>query len=674
VDFFQAQENARRRSGLLVFYFAAAVVMIVAVLYVAAVFGMNLAANEEPLPLVWWRPDILAVVAPAALLIIGGGTMFKVALLRGGGPAVARSVGGQRVDASTRDPNLRRLLNVVEEMAIASGVRVPEVFILPEDGINAFAAGWSADDAAIAVTAGAIQRLSRDELQGVIAHEFSHILNGDMRLNVRLIGLLFGILLIAILGRVLVQSLRFVRGGGKKNSGGVILAIFLAGLALLIVGYVGVFFGRLIQSAVSRQREYLADAASVQFTRNPGGIIGALKKIGGNPTGSRVRNAHAAETGHLFFVNALQGSAFNLFSTHPPLADRIRAIDPQFDGQFPTLAAEPAAREATQEQVAAAIRERIAASRKGVRPLIVDSAADSPSGSGASAQTRINNQRPDPFPKGLPPPLRTAQFLTALAALGDAQPEVGAQVIASIPEPLREAAHDPTQAAAVIYALLGAGAPESPANALLPDADRPACERLAPLLDHTPSGARLPLLDLALPSLRALPPAEIGTLLRRIDALIAADQKTTLFEFAVRQVTARHLGAAMPGAAGPGPVIASFAALAGEIATLLSAIARAGSSDEPSAVTAFSAGAAKMPWLTDKIALLGADVLEVQKMSAALERLAQAAPPIKKQLLHALATAAGTDGVIQPAELELLRAVAAALDLPAPPLVAANAP
>src|SRR4051812_333645 len=271
--------------------------------------------------------------------IIGTGSFFKTLSLARGGRAVAELLDGRLVNPNSTDLHERKLLNVIEEMAIASGVPVPQVYVMDnESGINAFAAGHNASDAAISVTHGAMTMLKRDELQGVIAHEFSHLLNGDMRLNLRLMGLIFGILCLTIIGRILIRT------RGRKNP------LPLLGLALIFIGWAGVFFGRLIQAAVSRQREVLADASAVQFTRNPAGLAGALKKIGGLTYGSRLRSPHAEEASHLFFANGL-GSSFFGFATHPPLADRIRALDPTFDGNFPSIVIPDAPSEVKLEEV-----------------------------------------------------------------------------------------------------------------------------------------------------------------------------------------------------------------------------------------------------------------------------------------------------------------------------------
>src|SRR6185369_16424632 len=250
-----------------------------------------------------WQPGVLLAVSAGTLLVVGFASLYKWNEYSSGGFAVAESVGARCVDPHTTDTRERRLLNVVEEMAIASGVPVPAVYLLhDEPAINAFAAGLTTSDAVVCVTRGTMEKLTRDELQGVIGHEFSHILNGDMRLNLRIGAIVFGILVLGLAGRGILWSLQNVRVSRGKNSGGLVVAILFAGVALLIIGYVGYFFGRLIQAAVSRQREFLADASAVQFTRNPGGLTGALKKIGGYALGSALQTNKAAAIGHFFFA------------------------------------------------------------------------------------------------------------------------------------------------------------------------------------------------------------------------------------------------------------------------------------------------------------------------------------------------------------------------------------
>ena len=347
MDYFQSQDFAKRRTGLLVFYFAVAVILIILSVYLAIACVLRLAGSEKETaavstPADLWDPQLLGVVALGTSALIGGGSLYKMAALSGGGHTVADLLGGRLLHPDSTDPDERRLLNVVEEMAIASGLPVPPVYLLENEmGINAFAAGHTPGDAVVAVTSGTLRRLSRDELQGVIGHEFSHILNGDMRLNTRLIGMLFGILVIGIVGWIMFRSSFGVRLGARDDNDDRkgFNPIPLIGLALYVIGYVGVFFGNLIKAAVSRQREFLADASAVQFTRNPDGLAGALKKIGALAEGSQIQDAHAEEASHLFFGEAVGGlnNFFGLLASHPPLVERIRRIDPSFTGDFSSV-------------------------------------------------------------------------------------------------------------------------------------------------------------------------------------------------------------------------------------------------------------------------------------------------------------------------------------------------
>ncbi|MFC1818980.1 M48 family metallopeptidase, partial [Thermodesulfobacteriota bacterium] len=323
MDFFASQDEARRKTGQLLFYFVLAVILIIVAIYAAITF-IFIYQQSRPGPFDpgrLWNPDLFAAVVGAILLVVISGSLYKIAVLRSGGARVAEMLGGMLIPASSDAFLEKRLLNIVEEMAIASGVPVPPVYLMEkEKGINAFAAGFTPDDAVIGVTRGALETLNREELQGVVAHEFSHILNGDMWLDLKLVGFLHGILLIALIGRSILRGSS--RSRNNKNSGGAVVF----GLILLILGYIGVLFGKLIKSGVSRQREYLADASAVQFTRNPHGLAGALKKIGGLASGSLIEHSKAEEISHMFFSNGLKASWVGAFSTHPPLAERITRL------------------------------------------------------------------------------------------------------------------------------------------------------------------------------------------------------------------------------------------------------------------------------------------------------------------------------------------------------------
>ncbi|MDZ7869327.1 MAG: M48 family metallopeptidase [Rheinheimera sp.] len=339
MNFFEAQQQARSRTRLLVLLFSLAVLFLVALtdLVVLIALAFLQADQLDPAAPEQFPWGYLAVSSLAVVSVIGAVVLFRLAQLKKGGKVVAEALGGRRLKSDETDPKVRVLQNVVSEMAIAAGVPAPPLYVLPDQSINAFAAGFSPADAVIGVTEGTLNLLSRDELQGVIAHEFSHILNGDMRLNLRLLALLHGILFISEAGQQLLQ----VRSSGRDRNGG-ILVVFGVGLSFIIIGYIGVLFGQLIKAAVSRQREYLADASAVQFTRNPAGIGGALKRIAALQQGGRVKHPQASEMSHLFFADALSrwqmGFIGGWFATHPPLTDRIKRIEPHWIGGLPDAA------------------------------------------------------------------------------------------------------------------------------------------------------------------------------------------------------------------------------------------------------------------------------------------------------------------------------------------------
>jgi Zn-dependent protease with chaperone function len=348
-DFFDRQDRARRQTARLIVLFGLSVAAIIAVLYALALpitQGGGSHACSQPAVLDLWDPALLAVISLGVIVVVSLGSLYKVCQLAAGGSVIARMMGGRLIDQRTTDLAERRVLNVVEEMSLASGVPVPPVYVLDnEPSINAFAAGYQPEDAVVAVSRGCLQYLTREELQGVMGHEFSHVLNGDMRLNLRLVGLVYGILVLAAIGYLLMRSAgsaRFSSRNSDDRRDDSRVAVFCIGLLLYVLGYLGVFLGNIIKAAISRQREFLADASSVQFTRHPGALAGALKKIAGLAQGSRVGAPHAHEVSHMFFADAFVGSFFNLFATHPPLEERIRLLEPNFDGAYPAVVAQAA--------------------------------------------------------------------------------------------------------------------------------------------------------------------------------------------------------------------------------------------------------------------------------------------------------------------------------------------
>src|SRR5579864_2016223 len=518
MDFFQSQHVARQKTATLIVYFFLAIILIVVSIYLAVLFILRYAAptpellHEKRVFVRLWDPQLFAAVGIGTVFLVSGGSLYKIAALSRGGSAVAELLGGRILHPETTDLAQRRLLNVVEEMAIASGTPVPPVYLLEDErGINAFAAGHTPSDAVITVTNGCMQLLSRDELQGVIGHEFSHILNGDMRLNIRLMGVLFGLLLIALTGWVIFRTTMggTVRLGARDDDkkGGNPLP--LIGLALYILGYVGVFFGSLIKAAVSRQREFLADASSVQFTRNPEGIAGALKKIGALSEGSLIHDPHAEEASHMFFSSALSQvrELFGLLATHPPLEERIRRIDPTFDGDFSKVRLEPPGAEPEAAEVSA-------------RP------------------TQAKPLRFNPV-----------QAVAQVGVLGPAQLAYAAALMDSMPQPLLALLREPLGAQAAIFALLidsDAAVRQVQVEWLnahaLPALVR-ATRTAFPLAQQLAPEQRLPLVELAVPVLRQMSAGQYRDFVANVDALVAADQRTTLYEFALKRLLLGHLAA-----------------------------------------------------------------------------------------------------------------------------------
>lgn len=649
MDFFEHQERARRKTGLLVVYFIVAVVLIILAVYLAIAgvlfYGQTRHAHG-PAP-TFWLPDVFAAVSIGTIILITCGSLFKIAELSSGGETVARTLGGRLIAPNTSDLRERVLLNVVEEMAIASGTPVPPVFLLDnESAINAFAAGTLPQNAVITVTRGSLHTLSRDELEGVIAHEFSHVLNGDMRLNLRLIGLLYGILLISTVGYILLRISAY--SGSSRSSSGDRKGsnpLPILGLCLLIIGYVGVFFGKLIKSAVSRQREFLADASAVQFTRYPDGIARALKKIGGLAQGSRLQTPHAEEASHMFFGNGLAAPFLSLLATHPPLVERIRRIDPAFDGQFPPVG-------------------EIHYSDQDVMP------AD-------QAAARVDMKSVLPALLAVPGlAIQPAQAVAQVGAPSSAHLEYASNLLGNLPPELASHIRDPLGAVATIYALLfDESEPEVRAKQLeylAAHADpRANAEtlRLAPLVAQVEAAARLSVVSLALPTLKALSPRQLAAFRDDIEALIKADNRMTLFEYAVRRIVLHRV---LPRLERKPPASLAYSDLGPLLPAcdgLLSTLARLGGEDESEAARAFQLAIAKLGPGAAQLAFLPKSECGLDKIDAALERLAAAAPAIKKQVIESCAACIGADGRVTVEEAEALRVISDALDCPMPPLL-----
>src|SRR5579862_2613914 len=654
MDFFAQQDKTRRKTKALVFYFILAVAALIVAVYFASLIIFTGAQShfhrygEEP-AFALWNPRVFLGAAAGVLAVILIGSSYKTMALAQGGSVVSEMMGGRPINLNTNDPDERKLLNVVEEMAIASGVPVPPVYVMDtEDGINAFAAGHKPGDATITVTRGCMKLLSRDELQGVIGHEFSHILNGDMRLNLRLMGIIFGILCLAIIGRILLQT---ARGGGRGRGQN---PLPLLGLLLLVVGYIGVFFGRLIQAAVSRQREFLADASSVQFTRNPGGITGALKKIGGlGEMGSRLWHAHSEELSHMFFGNGISEPFISLLETHPPLTERIKVFDSAFDGKFSYVRYD--GRDRPPEAISTPKRQPL--------PNLFGTVLG-----GAILASGDADQ---------PPVIRSHSVLPNLGNPTPLHLKYAEQLRDSLPDSVKAAARAPLDAVALIYAMLLSPDEKERATQLAGLAQRvdTAIQQktgaLFPDVTRAAAHAHLPMINLALGALRQLTADQFAQFSQTLQWLIESDGKVELFEFVLQKIVLHHLGPQFDQGRRDVVQYYSIKPLVPDCAVLLSALANVGSNDAAEIQKAFTTG---MPYLRAPdetvLVLLPREQCDVKQIDVALNRLALAVPTIKKNLIEACIHTVGADGVILEAEAELLRAIADTLDCPMPPFVA----
>ena len=655
IDFFQAQADAHRSTLRLVGLFLLAVIAMI-VLTVFVVAGA-IAWGAPPAGVLSWQKLFAALstnlvlgIGSAVLAVVGVASAFRLLSLSKGGRVIAESLGGRLVPPNTDDADERRLLNVVEEMAIASGLPVPPVYVLDEDGINAFAAGYGPDDAVLGVTRGTVELLDRTELQGVIGHEFSHVLNGDMRLNIKLMSVLFGILVIGVVGRSLVGGRRASRA--RSSRGGGTAQVAVVGLALMLVGYVGTFFGTLIKAAVSRQREFLADASAVQFTRDPTGISGALRKIGGIGDGSRVHGGTAEEMSHMFFAQAVTSLFGRMLATHPPLDARIRAVDPAWDGHY-TLVSRPQPGEGPAAPAALGAHGESALAFTDGAPTATLGAATATAAGGAAV----------------------AGLAAAVDHAGTVTPDDVSHARAlldGLPRAFHDAAHDPFGARAALYALLLSPEPEVRARQLEhldgdAEAGVPALvRRLLAHRDALAAGARLPLVQLAMPALKSLSEQQYERFHGNLVTLIKADRHIGLFEWVLHQVLRKELRPHFHGVRRRRDGRARLEDEREAVAELLSALARSGSGDEAAARSAFAAGVARLD--VGRVSWRGEDDPDFARLNAALRRLRRLHPLAQPRLLKACARTVLFDEVLVDEERDLLHGVAAALDCPLPPL------
>lgn len=659
MNFFEHQAHARAASRRMIVLFALSVIGVVVFINLGVLAALGAAGAFGPDADPELRDKAAGILITTTVLTLGVilvASLFKTLSLGRGGGAVAQAMGATLVPEDTRDFHLKRLRNVVEEMSIAASMPVPEIYVMEQEaGINAFAAGFGTADAAVAVTRGALEKLSRDELQGVIAHEFSHILNGDMRLNMRLMGVIFGLLVLGIGGRKVLENLR----GSSSRDG---KAIVLIALVFMIFGYLGVLFGRLIKANISRQREYLADASAVQFTRLSSGISGALKKIAGFSHGAKLEREDGEEVAHMLFGDGVGYSSW--FATHPPLIERIQRIEPGFNpGELNQLAAA--------ERVFRGVGEDFEA------PSAVALLAPGGLDSIKAARTKSRESAPAPTPPPLPKASRqrapsAAEVVRSVGNPGDAHVRYAEAVRRTLPPILKTAAHMRERALDVILCLLLAPAGLVRAEQLkliaeqLGEARREGVEHLEVATLSLHPAQRMPLALLAFPALKRRPAGDLNTYATCIEALIHADGKVDVFEYCLGRLVRQQLRQMRQPAEQNGANL-KIIECRQDVAALLAILAQHGHPAGDAARRAFQAGMHEV---------LPGSSFEYQPPSAwaevldgALDRLDRLQPLGKERLIAGLAVTVGHDGDIATSEAELLRLVCSLLHCPLPPFI-----
>jgi len=638
MNFFEAQSRTRRNSRYLLLLFCAATLAVVAAVTALISFAvMTTGGTWSAVNIPLWAAEnvgFLALTATGVLTFIVLASLIRIAGLRDGGGRVARDLGATPLNPGGDDLQGMVLRNVVEEMALASGTPVPETFVLEQEpGINAFAAGFRPEDAAIAVTRGAVDKLNRSELQGVIAHEFSHILNGDMRLNIQLMGPLYGISAVGLLGRSMLRGAGRARRGKGSAAGGVLIL----GLGLIITGYAGLFFARLIKAAVSRQREFLADASAVQFTREVEGLLGAFQKIGQRAGTSRFKATEGEEISHMLFASGGRKTLSSLLATHPPLRKRIAALDPE--GQYAV-----AIPDALEAEAMATTGNTVGFAGTAVSSAAVLDSIGNPDSDNIERARQMHGSLSPELLDAARSPESVPLLLLGLALHQDSATR--------------------SQQLELLYAKLGNMRGEKVAL-------------LAGLVDEHVS--RLALVEIAFPAFKRRPAENIEFTLDLLDELISIDQHIDLYEFALTRLLRFYLQRASYPARSTGSKSLSnrFARDAAQQTFAILAIQGLQLHTDDSVVEAArpalreGLAALKCPpdsADTENALLQAADSARWPKvLDKALQRLQLLEPASRETLIGALLATALHDGRVNRREFALLQTVCAILDCPLPP-------
>jgi Zn-dependent protease with chaperone function len=643
LNFFAAQDNARRKTLYLALLFSLAVITLIVLtnLLIGVLFfvtspqpagvPVNLTEQVASVSLERW-----ALISIAVIGVVGIAMLYKYVALKSGGRGIAEALGGSLIHHDTRDPLQRRLLNVVEEMAIASGTPVPPVYLIPEPSINAFAAGFSTDDAVIGINQGTLEFLSRDELQGVVAHEFSHILNGDMNINLRLIAILHGIIFLGMIGYIVVRT-----GGGGRKEG---MPVLLLGLGLIVIGFGGTFFGNMIKAAVSRQREYLADSAAVQYTRNPTGIANALKKIGGLSVGSRIEEPAASEVSHMFFGQIQPAYLGGLTATHPPLPKRIKALDPSWDGQFTAVTSQAAQR---------------------------PDGGDLPTSELASGFAGTEGASASPAPD-VAVSVTPDKLVDEVGSLSQTSVDNAALLLRGLEPVLRRSTDDPWSARALIYAMLLDADQEIHSQQmayLYTEAEAGIPELVEALFDSLAQSDELQLsilVDLSVPTLKELSTPQYDRFIQNVITLIRADKQIKLHEWVLHRVLLKELHPNFYGHKRHRVRYRKLNPVLTEALDLLAALASEASENIDGRKSAYLAGVRELGITSE---YTDTPDPNYSRLNDALKKLREIKPLLKPKLLKAAAACVLADDHLTAREGALLHGIAATLDCPLPPSI-----
>ena len=634
MNFFQEQERARQHTGWLVGIFIIAVLMLIAITIVF-VIGLYLYLDDIPLanfltdPLAYVSPDILYGVVVLVVGVVVAGSITKYLSLSSGGKSVAIALGGRQLNRNSADAQEKKLLNVVEEMSIASGISTPTVYIIEENGINAFAAGLTLDDAVIGVTRGCVEKLDREELQGVIAHEFSHIFNGDMRLNLQLTATLHGILLIGLIGRFILRSStrrsHSTRSSSSKKGGG--LYVLALGAGLFVIGYVGTFFGSIIKANVSRKREYLADATAVQYTRYPRGISGALKKIAYY---SSALNAPAAETySHLYFAEGISTMFSSLLATHPPLDRRIKKIEPRWNGRFPDY-------------------------RKLTKPKHTEE------------KKRVKREKEEAkkerFTQGA-----IAAAMMSVGQVKEDEVEAVQAEIEALDEKVLKRLSDPLGAQAVILSLLYNDTYKDELFAVVQKENPYLLLEFASFRqeEHQQLQEKSALIvSLSLNALKSLSVEQYQRFKKIVAAFIAADKKVSLFEWSMQYIIQRPLEMHLDLREVPKRTSTHIGAIKEELELLYSMLAQAQYEDETEAKEAFDKS--KRAMQAGALQYVNRDSISHERFLGAITAIETAKPAIAERIFEGVLHSIKMDGKVSQDENAFVHAIAQLMQVPLP--------